>query len=459
MNVYDKAMQYGLYGMLEGTDRQSNGQTIFVDSTNGSNTAGGTWGQSWDTPYATVSYAISKCTTGAGDVIFVAAAHTENISADGSTAGSGSTTGIFSVDKGDVSIIGLGRGTKRPTFSFTTAAAAGVYLIGTSPNVLLNNLVFIGNYTNGVTSAMSIAANCYGATIENCDFRETANTKENLIAISIAALCEDVVIRGNKFHSIAGGTDSAVVKTAGAAPNLAIYDNYIDGDYSGPVFDLDAVALSLDMDIHDNVINNVDAAAGIVIGCHANSTGAIYDNKIKHGLPGSAVITAAAAAVFGNVIEDVYGKQGNFGPSCAVKAYTNWTEAKHTLFTIEGGPVLVTGFVGVVTATIKSASIDINLDMTPTSPGTDVVMGTALVIDGDAVGTSYSLNPTFGGVLIATTPGALADTGWDNFIATIGAITMECAGGAAEDGGGTIEWSISYTPLSPGARVLPAATD
>jgi hypothetical protein len=169
MNVYDKALQYGLYGLLEGTDRQSNGNTFFVDSTNGSNTAGGVWGQSWEYPYATVNYAISKCTTGAGDVILVAAAHTETITAT-STA-SGSATGQFCIDKGDVSIIGMGRGTKRPTFTFTTAAGAGVHLVGTVPNVLMANLVFISAFTNGITTTITVPANAYGFTLENCEFR------------------------------------------------------------------------------------------------------------------------------------------------------------------------------------------------------------------------------------------------------------------------------------------------
>lgn len=35
MNVYDKIMRYGLYGWLEGTDRQDNGNAWFVDGNDG----------------------------------------------------------------------------------------------------------------------------------------------------------------------------------------------------------------------------------------------------------------------------------------------------------------------------------------------------------------------------------------------------------------------------------------
>lgn len=459
MNVYDRALQYGLYGLLEGTDRQSNGNTFFVDSTNGSNTAGGTWGQSWNTPYATVNYAISKCTTGAGDVILIAAAHAETISAT-STA-SGSSTGQFCIDKGDVSIIGMGRGTKRPTFTLTTAAAAGIKVVGTSPNVLLANLVFKTYYTGGITAVIAAAANCYGLTIENCMFYETANTQEALVAITLASAMEDVTIRGCKFHNIDGGDATAVIKTAGTAPRLKIYDNWFRGDWSAPVLDLDAGHV-YDVDIHDNVINNIDAAAGVVIALSSSGTGAICDNLIHTGLPTSAPITAVACLIGPNTITFDEGPTGgltNQQPAVGrvSKTYINWTAAKHTLFDIIGGPVIVTGLVGVVMATIKAGASNLNLDLTPTAPGTDVVLATALDIDADAIGTTYTMHGTFGNALVETTNGGLEHIIDNQFIAPVGAITMEAA--AEEDGDGSIMWCLSYIALAPGAYVVAAATD
>ena len=458
-NIYDPALQHGMYGLLEGTDRQSNGNTFFVDSTNGSNTAGGTWGQSWDTPFATVNYAVSKCTTGAGDVILVAAAHVETITAT-STA-SGAATGQFCIDKGDVSIIGMGRGTKRPKFTLTTAAAAGVKIVGTSPNVLIANIQFKTNYTGGTTAVIAASANCYGLTVENCMFYETANSKEALIAITLAALMEDVTIRGCYFHNIDGGTASGVIVTAGAAPRLKIYDNWFRGDWSGPVLDLDAAAVA-DLDVHDNVINNIDGGAGLVIGCHANGTGMIYDNVIHTTLESDEPIIAAKCLIARNKVtfaEGLSGGVSNIAPTrgSATKTYTNWTSATHTLFNIVGGPVIVTGLVGIVVATIKSASIDINLDLTPTAPGTDLVLGTIVAIDGDAVGTSYTMNSTFGNAVIITTAGALEHIIDNQFIAPVGKITFDGVG--EEDGGGAIQWCLSYIALSPNAYVVPAPTD
>jgi len=456
--VYDPAYQHGIYGLLEGTDRQSNGNTFFVDSTNGSNTAGGEWGNSWDTPYATVNYAISKCTTGAGDVILIAAAHTETITAT-STA-SGSSTGQFCIDKGDVSIIGMGRGTKRPKFTMTTAAAAGIKVVGTSPNVLLSNLVFKTYYSGGTTAVIAASANCYGLTVENCMFYETANTQEALIAITLAALIEDVTIRGNYFHNIDGGTASAAITTAGAAPRLKIYDNWFRGDWSGPVLDLDAAALSLDLDIHDNVINNVDGAAGLVTATHANRTGMIYDNTIHTTLAADTAISAPKCVIAGNKITSVEGLSGglqNMAPvkGTAQKTYVNWTGASHTLFNVVG-PVKVDYVVGVVMATIKATASNLSLNAATTDPGGALALGTALEINADAVGTLYTINGTFGSALVATTIGAVADT-TEGFFMNTGAISFAAV--AAEDGNGSIQWSIAYTALAPGAYIAPATTD
>ena len=288
MNVYDKVTQYGLYGLLEGANRQSNGDTFFVNSACGSNAAG--YGSSWDAPYATVNYAVAQCTSGNGDVILVAAGHTESISAT-STA-SGSATGQFCVDKSDVTILGMGRGTKRPTFTMTTAAAAGVKIVGTAANVTLANLLFISDYTGGLTAMIAASANCYGLTIENCEFRDDAsNSEEYLVGITLAANIEDVTIRGCKFVGTAGGSSTAVIKTAGDADRLEIYDNWFRVDTSAAVLDLDATAI-YDVDIHDNYIYNVDASLAPQISLNSSSTGVIRDNVIHCGLGGNTIVAA-----------------------------------------------------------------------------------------------------------------------------------------------------------------------
>ena len=65
-------------------------------------------------PFATIDYAIGKCTANRGDIIMVMPGSTETITTDGGIA----------VDVAGVAIIGLWNGTQRPKILIDAAAAA-----------------------------------------------------------------------------------------------------------------------------------------------------------------------------------------------------------------------------------------------------------------------------------------------------------------------------------------------
>jgi len=85
-------------------------------------------------PFATLSFAISQCTPGKGDIIMVKAGHAEKISS--------ATALRLSVS--DVAIIGLGGGTSRPTFTLDTANTATINV--TANNLSIQNCLFVGNF-------------------------------------------------------------------------------------------------------------------------------------------------------------------------------------------------------------------------------------------------------------------------------------------------------------------------
>src|SRR5258705_1677161 len=86
------------------------GNVYWVSSSSGSDGGKGTR----ERPFATLAYAISRCTANQGDVIFVAPGHTETITS--------ATALPFNV--AGVTIVGVGAGATRPTFTFTTANTA-----------------------------------------------------------------------------------------------------------------------------------------------------------------------------------------------------------------------------------------------------------------------------------------------------------------------------------------------
>ncbi len=132
------------------------GNIFFVDSdtTYGSNSNSG------ETPtdaFATLAYAISKCTASNGDIIFVKEGHAETI-----------TTQIAANIAG-VTVIGLGESDKRPTFTVSSSVRM-LYVTGT--DCKFYNIKFTtaaGTTAVGVGCLIMIAAN--NTLFENCFFQ------------------------------------------------------------------------------------------------------------------------------------------------------------------------------------------------------------------------------------------------------------------------------------------------
>ncbi len=302
MNIYDNVLRYGLLGYLEGTDRQSNGDTWFVDgnSGNAANTADSGQGASWDRPFSNINYAISRCSNNAGDVILVAANHTETIADTNDDNVSGTVTDELCVDKSGVTIIGMGTGTRRPTITLATATDAAIDV--RAANCTLYNLIFYNTIADNV-AMIDVQAGADGLIIENCRFYDSANTSEPILQIKLAANADDVTIRGNRFYNTAGSDGAlAAIKCVGATIRLKIVDNIFRGDWNEQMIDADAAA-GFDVEIIDNVMNNLDTGVGCLVDLHSGTTGIVKDN-VGHAVVGTATaaIIADACLISGNLV-------------------------------------------------------------------------------------------------------------------------------------------------------------
>lgn len=118
------------------------------------------YGRNPDSPFVTIDYAIGQATTTQGDVIIVLPGHAETLS-----------TADITVDKANLSIIGLGKGTSKPTITFgATTSEINV----TSASVLLKNLRLVSGVNNLVNF---IDADATMLEVEDCDF-VTSNALE-----------------------------------------------------------------------------------------------------------------------------------------------------------------------------------------------------------------------------------------------------------------------------------------
>ena len=126
--------------------------------------------------------------------------------------------------------------------------------------------------------------------------------------------------------------------------------------------------------------------------------------------------------------------------------------AADNLFTITGGPILVTEFIGIVTTSIGGAA-NCQIKLVVTEPAGTVNLSTNVAINSNAAGTSYTFTVATPGVLTPTTAGALDQVPAIRWLCPIGTINATCS--AARDG--VIKWYIGYYMLSQYSTVTAAA--
>lgn len=114
----------------------------------------------FESPFATLNYAISQCFAGRGDMIFIKPGHAESVAS--------ATALNFNI--AGVSIRGLGNGANRPTFTFTTANTATIPV--SANNMSISGCLFIGNFLS-IASCFTVAA-AADFEIDSCEFRDTS---------------------------------------------------------------------------------------------------------------------------------------------------------------------------------------------------------------------------------------------------------------------------------------------
>lgn len=287
----------GMFSVINET--VTTGSIFFVDDATGTDGTG--YGRSPDAPVATIDYAVGLCTAEKGDIIYVMPYHTENISA--------ATDLVMDID--GISVIGLGHGRARPILTLDTAAGATVSITGA--NCRLENLILKSNYTNGVTAGITVGASADGLVIKNIEMEETANTKEFLIGISVAAACHNVIIDGVRFFGVTGGTDSQCIKFVGASNFSVVQNCMLYGDFSGAVIDA-LTAASTYMTIANNIVSNDDTTAGLSISVHASTTGMMAYNNVFQAKD-TVGPAGAAMSYVENYVTNAAGAQGILKPA------------------------------------------------------------------------------------------------------------------------------------------------
>lgn len=250
-----------------------NGSNILPGCSGGANGNPGTYEQ----PFATLDYAISRCSSNTGDIVVVKPGHAETI-ADAAT---------LALDVAGVSVIGLGSGSSRPTFTFSTANTANIPV--TAANVALNNLLFVANFA-AVASVFTATGTSTPTdfAIENCEFRDSSSIL-NFVAIvtgnATANSMDGLFFNNNLISSLGTTAATTAIKISSATRRMRILRNF--GNWAvlndTPCM-LNGGANNLtDFEFGWNVLNkpNTSSTGGSFVGSSSTAcTGHCHDNLL-----------------------------------------------------------------------------------------------------------------------------------------------------------------------------------
>lgn len=259
------------------------GDVYWVDDS-GSDFGKGTF----DKPFATIDYAIGRCTSGQGDVIMVKAGHAETL------------TSQINADVAGVSIIGLGGVGNMPTL---TGNGTIDVIDVSAANVTIANIEFAVPGTDAQTSDINVDA--AGCQIFGTKHHGSTVAKNKVDIITLTANADDCLIDGMRAYNttveVVGGIALEGACTRVEICNCMIYDDV--GFTNGALSDEDTAT---NLYIHHNVFSNAKAGT-VVLAFSNNSTGVCSFNHIngRHTTLASNVSAGTGMAFFENrVVEE-----------------------------------------------------------------------------------------------------------------------------------------------------------
>lgn len=257
-------------------------------------------------PLATLAEAlalVAQRTGGRGDIIYVLPGHAENVDA----ADWASAIGTAS----HVSIIGLGTGTNRPSFTWTIATST--WLFDTAGIQLVNCRLFLaGAHAAGsaLTVAAPITVSGAGCGIYGCDIRWGYDA-DQIVNQGIIVKGTDFEFIGNRAFAATAAAPTATFMTLTAADRAKIIGNDIRGATSGTTVGVirGLTTASVDLIVKGNVMWNTRASSTIAFSPLAASTGEFSENNFFVN-SGILPITASIGAWHNNYCVDTAGQAG-----------------------------------------------------------------------------------------------------------------------------------------------------
>lgn len=408
--------------------------------------------------FSTVDAAINECTADAGDMIYVMPGHTETISA---------ASGITS-DVAGVSIIGLGSGTERPTFTFSATASTWVV---SGASTTIKNIVGVPSIDSVVSGFVVSGASCD----LDIEWADASSTVEAVRAVLTTATADDLKLNLRYLGLTAGNAVVNAVRLVGGSGARINVDFY--GVASTAVVEFSTTAVvdclvtgymynSGTTDFTKSVVDTVtgstwfaafeDGAAGAgVSGGSGNALAAGDLSAIAtavqttipalHAVPtvdgtadtnmrdvvGRKTDAAAAGAVSATESLMAYAKQNVTNTEFISERVTQiWSTSpavmadNDRLFTVAGGPIMILELFSICATGNDATASTIVYKITPTIGSEQTISGASASIASAPAGATIALQ----GTALATA--ALYNANGPNLIANPG--TILCPAGTID---------------------------
>lgn len=268
----------------------SNATTLQANQRGGSDGNKGTI----DSPFGTLAGALAQCTAGRGDYIYIKPGHAETLT----------TATSLGLSVAGVTIIGLGTGSKRPTFTFTTANTATIAV--SADNITIRGILFVGNFLS-IASCFTVAA-AADFWIDGCEFRDTDATHGflSIVTTTVSVNSDGLRYTNNKRKSDATTTPGPDLVIANTMSRLTVnYNKTIHTVASNNVAALieHGALVMTDAEVIGNFVYsvNTDTATGAILVKTTATTGSgfIAGNRIRALDVAAAIVVTAAAVQYG----------------------------------------------------------------------------------------------------------------------------------------------------------------
>ncbi len=170
----------------------------------------------------TVDKALAQCVSGRGDFVYVLPGYTETVSSADQWSSLGTKTGV--------SVIGLGTGMNRPTFTYSAQTAT---ILMDQANFAIRNCVFYMAGDTGSTTALTVTApitvSAAGCAITDCYINFGVDADQLVtIGITTTAAADNFEFKNNYCYSATAAECTSFMYLVGA-DYCQVWDNVIIG--------------------------------------------------------------------------------------------------------------------------------------------------------------------------------------------------------------------------------------